>query len=267
MRSMLAPLSAIRPATAAICAALSGEPMTVTCERPPRRAWLSPVPRSISTLISRSLAVASTASRSRFQSRGMVTSTPRMSLRRSTICSMSTTSTPARESVVKIVDVTPGRSLPVSVMSSVSGRGPPWSFIAPDGSAGNRLSVARPSVVDMRHQHLSIDYVEIQVDDVRAAKAFYGGVFGWRFNDYGDDYAGIQASDGDGEVGGLTAGDQRGGAPLVLVISEDLDGSLRAVDGAGGDVVEGPFDYPGGRRFHFRDPSGNVLGVFQPSDG
>jgi len=127
--------------------------------------------------------------------------------------------------------------------------------------------VARPSVVDMRHQHHSIDYVEIQVDDVRAAKAFYGGVFGWRFNDYGDDYAGIQASDGDGEVGGLTAGDQRGGAPLVLVISEDLDGSLRAVDGAGGDVVEGPFDYPGGRRFHFRDPSGNVLGVFQPSDG
>ncbi len=31
-------------------------------------------------------------------------------------------------------------------------------------------------------------------------------------------------------------------------------------------MVEGPFDYPGGRRFHFRDPSGNVLGVFQPSD-
>ena len=127
--------------------------------------------------------------------------------------------------------------------------------------------MAGPSVVDMRHQHHSIDYVEIQVDDLPAAKAFYGGVFGWRFNDYGDDYAGIQAPDGDGEVGGITAGDQRGGAPLVLVVSEDLDGSLRAVDDAGGEVVEGPFDYPGGRRFHFRDPSGNVLGVFQPSDG
>ncbi len=127
--------------------------------------------------------------------------------------------------------------------------------------------MAGPSVVDMRHQHHSIDYVEIQVDDLPAAKAFYGGVFGWRFNDYGDDYAGIQAPDGDGEVGGITPGDQRGGAPLVLVVSEDLDGSLRAVDEAGGEVVEGPFDYPGGRRFHFRDPSGNVLGVFQPSDG
>ena len=95
--------------------------MTVTCDRPLRRALLSPVPRSISTFIPRSRAVSSTASRSFFQSRGTVTSTPRISRRRSTICSMSTTSTPARESVVKIAEVTPGRSLPVRVMSSVSG--------------------------------------------------------------------------------------------------------------------------------------------------
>ena len=121
---MLAPLSAIRPAIAAIADALSGVPMIVTCDRPPRRALLSPVPRSISTFIPRSRAVASTASRSFFQSRGMVTSTPRISRRRSTICSMSTTSTPARERVAKTADVTPGRSLPLSVMSSVSGRGP-----------------------------------------------------------------------------------------------------------------------------------------------
>jgi uncharacterized protein len=127
--------------------------------------------------------------------------------------------------------------------------------------------VAGPSVVDMRHQHHSIDYVEIYVDDIAAAKEFYGGALGWRFNDYGDAYAGIQAPDGDGEVGGITTGDQRGGSPLVLVISDDLESSRQAVSDAGGEVVEGPFDYPGGRRFHFRDPSGNVLGVFQPSDG
>jgi uncharacterized protein len=127
--------------------------------------------------------------------------------------------------------------------------------------------VVSPSVVDMRHAHHSIDYVEIHVDDVAAAKTFFSGAFGWRFNDYGDDYAGIQAPDGDGEVGGLTVGDTRGASPLVLVISEDLDASLAAVRGAGGELVEGPFDYPGGRRFHFKEPSGNVLGVFQPSDG
>ena len=119
----------------------------------------------------------------------------------------------------------------------------------------------------MRHAHHSIDYVEIYVDDVAAAKAFFGAAFGWQFTDYGPDYAGIQAPDGDGEVGGVTVGSERGRSPLVLVISEQLDASLAAVTGAGGEVVEGPFDYPGGRRFHFQDPSGNVLGVFQPSDG
>ena len=118
----------------------------------------------------------------------------------------------------------------------------------------------------MRHTHHSIDYIEIYVDDVAAAKAFFREAFGWQFNDYGDDYAGIKAPDGDGEVGGITVGAERGASPLVLVISEALDTSLEAVRAAGGEVVEGPFDYPGGRRFHFRDPSGNVLGVFEPSD-
>jgi predicted enzyme related to lactoylglutathione lyase len=121
-------------------------------------------------------------------------------------------------------------------------------------------------VAGMRHTHHSLDYVEIYVDDVPAAKAFYGDAFGWQFADYGDSYAGIQAPDGDGEVGGITLGDERGRSPLVLLISEDLDGSVKAVESAGGEVVDGPYDYPGGRRFHFSDPSGNVLGVFQPSD-
>ncbi len=138
---MLAPLSAIRPAIAAIWVALSGEPMTVTCERPVRRALLSPVPRSISTFIPRPRAASSTASRSFFQSRGTVTSRPRISRRRSTICSMSTSSTPARDSVVRIAEVTPGRSLPLRVMSSVSGFWPRWSFIAVHGIAGPGLSV------------------------------------------------------------------------------------------------------------------------------
>src|SRR4051812_47816958 len=259
MRSMLAPLSAIRPATAAMCEAFSGEPMTVTCERPGPRTLLSPVPRSISTCIPSSRPVASTASRSFFQSRGMVTRTPRISRRRSTICSMSTTSTPARDRVVKIVEVTPGRSLPVSVISSVSGRGPRWLFIAGHAIAAHALSVAGRSVADMSHEHHSIDYVEIYVDDIPAAKEFYAAAFGWRFNDYGDAYAGIQAADGDGEVGGITTGDQRGGSPLVLVISEDLEASLHAGQGAGAAVVEGPFDYPGGRRVPLPGPAGHPV--------
>lgn len=111
------------------------------------------------------------------------------------------------------------------------------------------------------HHHIS--YVEIPAPDLAAAKAFYGAAFGWAFTDYGDAYVGIRAPDGDGEVGGLNPGDPgaRGGV-LALLYSDDLVATQAAVEAAGGVVVVEPFDYPGGRRFHFTDPAGNELGVF-----
>jgi predicted enzyme related to lactoylglutathione lyase len=119
----------------------------------------------------------------------------------------------------------------------------------------------------MEHTHHVIDYFEISVSDVAGAKRFYSEAFGWSFNDYGDDYAGIKSPEGDAEVGGLAAGRGAGpGGVLVLVYSEDLDASVAAVEAAGGSVLEPPYAYPGGRRFFFADPSGNKLGVYQPSD-
>lgn len=110
------------------------------------------------------------------------------------------------------------------------------------------------------HQHHAIDYIEISVTDVDAAKAFYGAAFGWGFNDYGPEYAGIQ---GDGkEVGGLRrASEVRAGGPLVMLYSDDLEASVDAVSAAGGTIVEPISSFPGGRRFEFADPDGNQLGV------
>ncbi|GID30739.1 VOC family protein [Paractinoplanes brasiliensis] len=113
------------------------------------------------------------------------------------------------------------------------------------------------------HQHHTINYVEITVGDLAEAKRFYAEAFGWQFNDYGPAYAGIRGPDGDGEAGGLRHGEPVGvGGPLVLLYSTDLDASVEAVRAAGGRVVEGPYSFPGGRRFHFADPSGNELGVW-----
>ena len=58
----------------------------------------------------------------------------------------------------------------------------------------------------MTHIHHAIDYIEINVTDLAAAKEFYAAAFGWAFNDYGPDYAGIRSPDGEGEVGGLNPG-------------------------------------------------------------
>ena len=114
-----------------------------------------------------------------------------------------------------------------------------------------------------------IDYIEIAVDDLPAAKAFYGSALGWAFNDYGDEYAGIKdPSDPDREFGGLNPvrPSSRGGGVLALVRTADADAALASVVGAGGRIETALHDYPGGRRFMFADPWGNVLGVYEPAE-
>jgi predicted enzyme related to lactoylglutathione lyase len=109
--------------------------------------------------------------------------------------------------------------------------------------------------------HHAIDYVEITVRDLQEAKRFYTAAFGWEFTDYGPEYAGIRGLEG--EVGGLRqAGTVRPGGPLIVLYSQDLDTSAAAVKAAGGKIVQEPFSSPGGRRFHFADPSGNELAVW-----
>jgi hypothetical protein len=112
------------------------------------------------------------------------------------------------------------------------------------------------------HAHHTIDYLELTVTDVADAKRFFSAAFGWRFTDYGPDYAGIQ---GEGrEQGGLTRGTPTvgPGAPLLVLYSSALEASLASVERAGGRVLKPIFEFPGGRRFHFADPSGNELAVW-----
>ena len=120
----------------------------------------------------------------------------------------------------------------------------------------------------MNRIHHAIDYIELPASDLSAAKAFYTAAFGWDYNDYGPEYAGIRGPSGGDEVGGInatSAGDPRPGGPLVLLYSDDLDATAAAVESAGGTVTDGPYEFPGGRRFHFTDPSGNELGVWATS--
>ena len=112
------------------------------------------------------------------------------------------------------------------------------------------------------HRHHAIDYIEFSIADMARAQRFYGESFGWSFNDYGPGYAGIV---GDGkEMGGLCvdATANSGGGPLVILFSSDLEASLEKVRNAGGTIVKEPYAFPGGRRFHFSDPSGNELAVW-----
>jgi predicted enzyme related to lactoylglutathione lyase len=112
------------------------------------------------------------------------------------------------------------------------------------------------------HTHHAPDYIEIPALDTDAAVAFYGAAFGWRFSQYGPAYYGIIAGDGR-EVGGISeVGMVTRGDLLVVLFSRDLEASRDAVLAAGGTLSHDIFDFPGGRRFHFIDPSGNELAVW-----
>jgi uncharacterized protein len=105
-----------------------------------------------------------------------------------------------------------------------------------------------------------IDYIEFSVKSVPEAKRFYGSAFGWSFEDYGPDYASF--ADGRLSGGFQTASTVRTGGPLVVIYAADLEGMERRVSQAGGKIIKPIFSFPGGRRFHFADPSGTELAVW-----
>lgn len=110
-------------------------------------------------------------------------------------------------------------------------------------------------------EHHVINYIEFPVTDMAVAKTFFADAFGWEFNDYGPEYAGIRK--GEGEAGGLRLeAEVVPGGPLIILYSKDLEASLAAVRTAGGRITKEIFPFPGGRRFELTDPNGNGLAVW-----
>ncbi|WP_448569709.1 VOC family protein [Thalassotalea ganghwensis] len=111
--------------------------------------------------------------------------------------------------------------------------------------------------------HEKLNYVEFPATDLAATKRFFEQAFSWQFTDYGPEYSAFsnQGLDGGFYQSTLTATTQNGSALLVLY-SEDLQASLDKVIQAGGKIVKPIFSFPGGRRFHFTEPSGNELAIW-----
>jgi predicted enzyme related to lactoylglutathione lyase len=112
-------------------------------------------------------------------------------------------------------------------------------------------------------QHEKINYVEFPSRDLSATKRFFEEAFGWAFVDYGPDYAAFsdQGLDGGFFTSDMAARTETGSA-LIVLFSNDLEGTLGKVEAGGGKVVKPIFAFPGGRRFHFTEPGGNELAVW-----
>ena len=106
-----------------------------------------------------------------------------------------------------------------------------------------------------------LNYVELPVGDTRASAAFYDEAFGWTMTAFGPSYASTMT--GDTDVGLQGDAREATAAPLPVIAVDDLEAVLERVKGAGAEIARPTFSFPGGRRFHFRDPSGNELAVMQ----
>jgi uncharacterized protein len=111
--------------------------------------------------------------------------------------------------------------------------------------------------------HEKLSYVELPASALEATCAFFKRVFGWEFEAYGPDY---RAFSGQGLDGGFYRSrlysSTQAGAALLVFYSDDLAATQAKIEKAGGKICKPVFDFPGGRRFHFNEPSGNEFAVW-----
>lgn len=112
----------------------------------------------------------------------------------------------------------------------------------------------------MKPTNNQISYVEFKATNIEDIKQFYTNCFQWEFTDYGPDYTSFSKS---GLFGGFekTEGKIENGA-LVVLYHTDLDEIKSKIVTEKGTITKDIFSFPGGRRFHFSDPSGNELAVW-----
>lgn len=108
-----------------------------------------------------------------------------------------------------------------------------------------------------------INYIEFPAHDMDATEAFFSKTFDWTFEHYGPDYTAFFNA---GLDGGFYRSELRSvtekGSVLVVFYSSDLEETLSNVIENGGAITKDIFSFPGGRRFHFTEPSGNEFAVW-----
>ncbi len=109
-----------------------------------------------------------------------------------------------------------------------------------------------------------ICYIEMPATDIQVSATFYTEVFGWRVGERGD--GSVSFDDTVGGVSGTWVLDRPPSTTpglMVHIMVADADRTIAAIEAAGGSIVQ-PIDPASGEVFaHFRDPAGNVLGIYQ----
>ena len=111
-------------------------------------------------------------------------------------------------------------------------------------------------------KNVTINYVEFASPELEKTQAFFATAFGWDFINFGEKYRDVQ---GAGIGAGIESAECR--PPLVVLETDDLEAMLPVVTDAGAEITKGIFEFPGGRRFQFKEPGGNELAIWSQEKG
>jgi predicted enzyme related to lactoylglutathione lyase len=109
-----------------------------------------------------------------------------------------------------------------------------------------------------------ICYIDMPATDVARSAEFYEKVFGWRIRKRGDGATAFD--DATGQVSGaFVLGRPPSGTPglLVYIMVDRVEQTMEKIKRAGGEIVQNVGADAGETTARFRDPGGNVLGLYQ----
>ena len=107
-----------------------------------------------------------------------------------------------------------------------------------------------------------IDYIEIPTTDLVETSTFFGEFFGWSFQEWGPDYSSFNDGRMDGGLRRATEATPLETGVLIVFYSTDLERDRDRAKELGATISQDIFDFPGGRRFHFVDPTGAEFAIW-----
>lgn len=128
--------------------------------------------------------------------------------------------------------------------------------------SSSRIFTSIGMIAEMESKDKTINYIEFPLVDADATKAFYGSVFGWEFQDWGPTYISFTGAGIDGGFNGEDSVPVTAPGVLVVLYSSDLEAIENSVKSAGATITRPIYPFPGGKRFHFRDPNGIELAIW-----
>jgi len=112
-------------------------------------------------------------------------------------------------------------------------------------------------------KHGKVCYIEMPAMDAQASADFYQQVFGWTIRTRGD--GAIAFDDTTGEVSGAFMPKRSPMTPglLFYIMVDSVADAVKKVEAHGGWIVQPIGGDPGEMTARFRDPGGNVVGLYQ----